>query len=286
MKCPNCSVEIFPEDKFCGECGEKVDDFTENGSLNNMNTEPNDLHNSSDFDVSNNETAHSQKTTAGAAEISSLSDSKNVNSYINSGMEMFKESFKSPGRFIGSKDYFPPALTVTVVALLILLFSILTFIFARSSTASVTSFYGEEIIPGSALFQLFIYTSLLFVLFFGILLVLNLLVIRNSVPWQKTLNDYAVSSIVVISFYILGILLEMIRLYEIGAVFLAIGGLLFAFAPLYIFLRYAENNNTKFDSFYSLVLYIVLCAIGYYIVIRIIIAQIADSALGNLLNTF
>lgn len=286
MKCPNCSAEIFLNDKFCGECGEKVEHLTKNSESENGNTESEQIHTSNGYNASNNEMESFQSETAPAGGSAAMDKGNAMNSYVSSGLELVKTSFKNPGKMIGSKDYFPPAITASVIGILVLLFSVLTFIFARSSTSDAATFYGGTIVPASMLIQLFMYTLLLFALFFGILFALNALVIENSVPWQKALNDYAVSSIVVISFYIFGMILEMIRLYEIGAIFLAIGGLLFAFAPLYIFLRYAENNNTKFDSFYSLVLYIIFSAIAYYIVARIIIAQIADSALGSLLNTF
>lgn len=286
MKCPNCSAEIFLNDRFCGECGEKVEHLTKNAESENADTESEHIHNSNGYNASNNDMKSFQSETVPAGGSTEVNKGNEMNSHVSSGLEMLKTAFKNPGKSIGSKEYFPPAITASVIGLFILLFSVLTFIFARSSTSEVATFYGETIVPASILIQLFMYTLLLFALFFGILFALNALIIKNSVPWQKALNDYAVSSIVVISFYIFGVILEMIRLYEIGAIFLAIGGLLFAFAPLYIFLRYAENNNTKFDSFYSLVLYIIFSAIAYYIVVRIIIAQIADSALGNLLNTF
>lgn len=262
MKCPNCSAQIYKGDKFCGECGENVAAVTSDKTNGEDTT---DEHGANAAEGNNKPGFDAQH-------------------FMDEGLSLLKRTFVQPGKLIGSGEYYSGTVAGGVIGLLLLIFSIFAFIVGRIVTSGATDFLGEPLVPFSMLFMTFLYALLIFALFFLITFVMNRMIIKAAAPWEKVLSDFAVSSIIVIAFFTAGMLLNVISLYEIGAIFFAVGGLLFAFAPLYIFLRYAENNNTKLDTFYSLIIYIVLCAIAYYIVIRIIIAQAQDTILNDLMS--
>lgn len=271
MQCPNCGAEIFKEDKFCGECGHNVSDITQ----------ANDASDGTTTETSEHQQSYIQETSAEDQTSSGI----DVSSILNEGWSMIKSAFLAPAKLIGSKEYYSSAVSGSVIAVLLLVFSLLAFITMRNATSDATSLYGEPIIPISAFFYTFLYGLLIFAVFFLITLLMNKLIIEASAPWEKVLNDFSLTSIIIISLFIVGVLLNLISLYEIGLFFFAIGGAFFGISPLYIFLRYAENNNTKIDSYYSVAIYVILCAIAYYIIVRIMVAQ-AASSFFNEFNSF
>ncbi|MFD2830758.1 zinc ribbon domain-containing protein [Corticicoccus populi] len=262
MKCQNCGSEVFSGDRFCGECGHEVSSVTQAGKQNES--------------YINNEST---------SETNTESRSTNTGTLFNDSWNLIKSAFVQPAQLISSKSFSPAAVSGGVPAALLLLFSLLAFITMRSTTSSVQGFYGEAFVPISVFFYTFLYAVLIFALFFFITFLMNKVLTVNSAPIEKVLYDFSITSIIIISLFIIGILLNLISLYEIGAFFFFIGAALFSFSPLYIFLKYAENNNAKFDTYYSIAIYIVLSAIAYYIIIRVVVAQ-ATASFFNEFNSF
>lgn len=269
MECPNCGAEVFEGDKFCGECGHDVSNITHSGS---------------DTEEKPAQNIHNEQQSPTPEE--PLSSNVNASYIFNEGWGMIKNAFIEPGKLIGSREYTSSAISGSVIAALLLVFSLLTFIALRSTTSDVTSFYGEPIVPISVFFYTLFYGILIFAIFFLITLLMNKLMIKSSAPWEKVLNDFSLASIISISSFIIGVLLNLVSLYEIGIFFFIIGGVLFGVTPLYIFLRYAENNNIKLDSYYAVTIYIVLCGFAYYIIGRIIVAQAVASFFDELHKPF
>ena len=143
---------------------------------------------------------------------------------------------------------------------------------------------GDVVIPFSTLFEYLIAMIILFGVFFGITYLLVLIVIRESKHWKDVFNDFSVPAVIVFTLFILASLLNLITLYELGFLVSLVGFLLFITAPVYIFLRYAENNNVKFDSFYALIIYYVLAAIVFYIMGRLVVGMFLENFIYELNN--
>lgn len=239
MKCPNCSAEIFEGDKFCGECG-----YALTGKSGDT------IHTASEsgFDKPAGTQYATEDQTVGGS------------SYFSEVFSFFKAAISSPARTIGAN--FNIGVTSGTVGLLILLASLMTFIQMRVAM-------GEFFITFSTLFEMLVVLAIMVAVFFGITYLLLAIVIRQNQHWHRVFNDYAVTMVITISFFILAALLNLVTLYELGIIAGLIGFLLFITTPIYLMLRYAENNNVKFDSFYAIIIYFVLVAIVSYIILRI-----------------
>lgn len=245
MQCPNCHAQIFENDRFCGECGTDVSAVTMQ--------QPADAARQQDHPDTGGHTQPKKNSNAG--------------SFFTTVLTFFKNSFLKPGSMIGSGKIYAPQVTAATVGIAALIVSLLFFIMSRSFAGPYTE------IPISFLISVFFTLAVIIAIFFGITMLMNVLLLKTKSSWQQILHDFSVSTTVVLGLYTIAILFSAITLVEIGVLFWMIGSLLFITAPIYIFLRYAGNNNVKFDSYYSLVIYFLINAIVYYIIIRIAVAQ-------------
>lgn len=264
MKCPNCSAEVFEEDKFCGECGQ---DLTK--------MEPVAGKTESDVNEVKQDTYLKESEKNDNYNGTASQGSEKAKSYFTDVLSFFREAALSPGKSIGNT--YNIQVVAGTVGLLILISSLITFIQMRSVL-------GDVAVPFSTLFEYLIAMVILFGVFFGITYLLLLIVIRESKHWKNVFNDFSIPAVIVFSLFILASLLNLITLYEIGFLVSLIGFLLFITTPVYILLRYAENNNVKFDSFYALIIYYVLTAIVFYIMGRLVLSIFMENFLYELNN--
>ena len=264
MKCPKCSAQVFEEDKFCGECGQ---DLTK---MKPLEGDPDSVLNDAnqDSDLKESEKINNYNSPAGQG-------NEKAKTYFSEVLSFFKDAVLSPGRSIGRR--YDISIVAGTVGLLLLIGSLITFIQMRSAL-------GDVVVPFSTLFEYLIAMVILFGVFFGITYLLILIVIRESKHWKDVFNDFSIPAIIVFTLFILASLLNLITLYEIGFLVSLIGFLLFITEPVYILLRYAENNNVKFDSFYALIIYYVLAAIVFYIMGRLVIGMFMENFIYELNN--
>lgn len=264
MKCPNCSAQVFEEDKFCGECGQ---DLTKMEPLAG-DSEPvlNNVNQSSDLKESEKNNNYSSSANQG---------NEKAKTYFNGVFSFFKDALLSPGRSVGRP--YDVSIVAGTIGLLLLIGSLITFVQLRSAL-------GNVVVPFSTLFEYLIAMIILFGIFFGITYLLVLIVIRESRHWKDVFNDFSIPAVIVFTLFILASLLNLITLYELGVLVSLIGFLLFITAPVYILLRYAENNNVKFDSFYALIIYYALAAIVFYIMGRLVIGIFMENFIYELNN--
>lgn len=237
MQCPNCNAQIFENDRFCGECGTDVSAVT------------------------------GKPAASGTQQPQSGVSSKQSSTYFTTVLTFFKNAILRPGTLIGADKIYAPSVTTGTVGMATVIFSLLFFIMGRSFAGP----YAE--VPFSVLVRIFFFMAVIIAIYYGVTMLMNVLLLKNAKSWQQILHDFSVSTTIVLGLFIVAIAFSAITLVEIGALFWVVGLLLFITAPIYIFLKYAQNDNVKFDSYYSLIIYFVINAIIYYILLRITIAQ-------------
>lgn len=265
MKCPNCNAEVFEGDKFCGECGYDLSNHTpEPASKNENMKEP--------------ESDDSMSSQAGHFN-QGKDNRKNgdAKSYFIEALNFFKDSIVSPGKMIGSGHRYNISVTSGTIGMLVLITALITFIQMRSDV-------GVRFITFSTFFEILILMLITVAVFFGLTYLMLSIVTRHNKPWQRIFNDFAVPVLIIHSLFIAAALLNLITLFEIGAIFILIGFLLFLSTPIYIPLRYAQSNTVRFDSYYSMIIYFVVVAIVFYVIGRIFILTIVSSFLDDLGN--
>lgn len=246
MQCPNCNAQIFENDRFCGECGTDVSAVT--------------MKQTAPQTENNNEEAAQQRKAAQKA-------NSNANTYFTTVLSFIKNAFIKPGTMIAGDKIYAPSVTAGTVGIGTLIVSLLLFIFSRSVAGPYTE------VPFSVLLTIIFSMAVIIAIYYGVTMLMNVLLLKNTKSWQQILHDFSVSTTIVLGLFIISIAFSAITLVEIGALFWIVGILLFITAPIYIFLKYAQGNNVKFDSYYSLIIYFVINAIIYYILVRIAIAQ-------------
>ncbi len=265
MKCPNCNAEIFEGDRFCGECGhnlsniESPSDDEQKTTVNRVKPEAGSKKPENNNNYQSTPEQGNEKTKAYFTEVTSF----------------FKDAVLSPGKSIGRP--YDTSVVAGTVGLLLLIASLITFIQMRSVL-------GDIAVPFSTLFEYLIGLAIMFGVFFGITYLLLTIVIRQNKHWKNVFSDYSIPAVIVFSLFILASLLNLITLYEIGFIVGLVAILLFITIPVYILLRYAENNNVKFDSFYALIIYYVLAAIVFYIMGRLIVTVFMENFLYEMNN--
>lgn len=250
MQCPNCNAQIFENDRFCGECGTDVSAVTMKQPTDETETGVNDK--------------AGQKTESKPA---AQQRSNNAGTYFTTVLSFIKDAFIKPGTMIGSEKIYAPSVTAGTVGMATLIVSLLSFILTRSFAGPFTE------VPFSALISIIFGMAVIISIYYGVAMLMNVLLLKNAKSWQQILHDFSVSTTIVLGLFIIAIAFSAITLVEIGALFWVVGVLLFITAPIYIFLKYAQNDNVKFDSYYSLIIYFVINAIIYYILVRIAIGQ-------------
>lgn len=264
MICPNCSAEVFEEDKFCGECGQ---DLSKMEPLEG-NPDPTVNNNNQDRNLKESEKINNYNASTGQG-------SERAKTYFSEVFSFYKDAVLSPGRSIGRG--YDISIVAGTVGLLMLIGSIIAFIQMRSAL-------GDVVVPISSLFEYIFIMLIVFGIFFGITYLLILIVIRESKHWKEIFSDFSIPAVIVFSLFVFASLLNLITLYEIGFLVSLIAFLLFITTPVYILLRYAENNNVKFDSFYALIVYYVLAAIVFYITGRLVIGIFIENFIYELNN--
>lgn len=246
MQCPNCNAAVFENDRFCGECGTDVSALTTKVE---------------------NTTQTEQQSTAQASRPAARPAANSSNAYVKTALSFAKNALLKPASLIGGNKMYAPSVTAGTVGILTVILSLLFFIMTRATVGEYTE------VPISALFNVLIISAVIIAVFYGITMLMNILVLKTSISWKKILHDFSVSTTIVLVLFIIAIAFSAITLVEISAFFMIIGLLLFITAPIYIFMKYATDDNVKFDSFYALIIYFVANAIVYYITVRLIVAQ-------------
>lgn len=247
MQCPNCNTQIFENDRFCGECGTEVSAVTMKQTATQNQSDA--------IEADSDHPKATQKSNS------------NTNTYFTTVLSFIKNTFIRPGTMIASDKAYAPSVTAGTVGMATLIVSLLFFIFSRSVAGPYTE------IPFSVLINIVFSMAVIIAIYYGVTMLMNVLLLRNTKHWQQILHDFSVSTTIVLGLFIIAIAFSAITLVEIGILFWIVGIFLFITAPIYIFLKYAQNNNVKFDSYYSLIIYFVINAIIYYILVRIAIAQ-------------
>lgn len=257
MKCPNCNAEIFEGDNFCGECGYNLSNSEEEGST--INESENNAQYDQEDRTTNNQNGEQAKV------------------YFTEMLSFSKKAILSPGKAIGHTYNYNISVVAGAVGLLLILSSLITFIQMRSA-------FGEVAISFSTFFEIIIAAAILFGVFFGITYLMLMIVVKQNRHWKNVFNDFSIPVVIVYSLFILAALLNLITLYEIGLLVSFIGFLLFITTPIYILLRYSENTNVKFDSFYAIIVYYVLVSIVFYIIGRLALTVFIENFLYEFEN--
>ena len=205
---------------------------------------------------------------------------KNIQSsdFFKDTVDFLKVSLLSPASLVKSAHDRQIKVPLIVIASLLLLVSLFTFISLRIGTSGLSEYYGSSVIPFSVFFNLFLILVGAFAIFFVLLFLMNQFFLKERVSLIKLAHDYLALSVSVIVIWILGFLSILITLVEVGAFAFLLGVTVLMFIPLYMFMVHLRDDNGKFDTFHKVLIYGVLSVVAYLIIIRLLVGQMLGPA--------
>lgn len=291
MQCSNCGNTLLPEDEFCPECGQEVKkNNVEDASLHDKNRSFRDESSDDDGDsvTDQNRTERrgsTDRTNDGPSAQEKFSQTmKNIqkSDFFKESIDFLRVSLLSPASLVKSAHNRQIKVPLIVVAVLLLLVSLFTFISLRIGTSGLSEYYGSSVIPFSVFFNLFFILVGAFSIFFVLLFIMNQYFLKERVPLVKLAHDYLALTVSVIVIWIVGFLSILITLVEVGAFAFLLGVTVLMFIPLYMFMVHLRDDNGKFDTFHKVLIYGVLSVVTYLIIIRLLISQMLGAAFVDL----
>lgn len=246
MTCLNCGSKIYEGDKFCGECGLSLEktEATYEGPDNHY-----------------------------------YSETSNAGLYFKEVGDYVKNVFIAPDKLVASRASYKFTITLGSLGLMALLVSFLTTLFVSEMVNTFSSYTYDffvirvPIIGTTA--SIFLAFTILLAAFYGLTVLLAKIIGRN-LESKEIFTDYATTSIVMWSIYILGLLFGFIGMLKIFGTLILISFGLFMFTPLFILLRNTENHLFKFDRLYTSAIYFFVS-----VVVLVLALSIIDFLFGN-----
>lgn len=276
MQCANCGNTLLPEDEFCPECGHEVKKHVEDKPLHE---EDESFRNTSSHDDVD-EREKSENQNAGPSAQEKLSQTmKNIQSsdFFKEAIDFLKVSVLQPASLVKSPSERSIKVPLIVIAALIFLVSLFTFIALRVGTSNLSEFYGSSVVPFSVFLKLFLVLIGAFAIYFVLLFIMNQFFLKERVSLVKLAHDYLALSVAVIGIWIFGLLCILVTLVEVGAFAFLLGVTVLMIIPLYMFMVHLRQENGKFDTFHMILVYSIMSVIAYLVIVRLLSGLLISS---------
>lgn len=242
MNCPKCGSPVMQDDRFCGECGEKL--IRSNG-------------NTTAVESTNHEKVEKFK--------SSLNTYKNET--LNESKGFFKNIFTNLDQEVSSAHTYSYKFIASLLGAGILLLLIFLLIIVPADI----SFFGpsKSSIVFSVLFSIIFSLALLFGITLGIVKLMN-----TNISVHKVLSDFVSFNLFSTGFFFVGLLFALIKVPSFAAILILLSILLFVVSPIYLMTKYSNQFNFRFQVVYGILIYFVVASI----ILRILVEKsISDS---------
>ncbi|OOV77429.1 zinc ribbon domain-containing protein [Mammaliicoccus fleurettii] len=244
MNCPKCGSPVTQDDRFCGECGEKL--VQSDGSVTTA--------------APNNSSEKVEKFK------SSLNTYKNDT--LNESKGFFKNIFTRIDEEVTSQHAYSYKFIASLVGAGVLLLLIFLLIIVPADLG----IWGPS--KSSIIFSILIPTvvclAVLFGITFGIIKILN---IDSSV--HKVLSDFVSFNLFSTVVFFIGLLFMTIKVPTFATILIFLSILLFAISPIYLMTKYSNQNNLRMPVVYGILIYFIITAI----IIRILVERSISSSL-------
>ena len=181
-----------------------------------------------------------------------------------------KALFKTPSRVIEKPNQFNTYTILTTLAVILLILGGLSFVYYEGFYLN----FGQ----GLSIFLRAIF------IYLGILIGYGLAMIGTSyisssveIRWKTILKSYMSLSVYALLFYVLSMLVSIIGISYLPNTFNIIALITLSLGTYYIYKQYVQTNE-KFDSFFVLLIHIVLTGLVTHIIYQYWIIQIWNSA--------
>ena len=225
-------------------------------------------HNS--HDSSTNQPNHQQQTQQNHQQFDQFSHQAKEVTQESKGF--FKSAFVAPDQMIKSNHAFSFKLLLSLLIAGFLVVAILLAIMISGDAADVIGGKGSIILSMITGMILFLAVGV------GATFAITRLVVKQPLSFRKVLSDYVLINSVSVALLFISFLLFIANSYVFSGSIFILSTLLFLVSGIYMIAKYSANSDTRFSSFYGVIIYM--------IIIFLFISIFGESFLHQMINQF
>lgn len=293
MECPRCHEPVLETDKFCGKCGYRFDE-NEDGQSARDDFYEDAIYEEDVYENSN--TATDKEHTAPLKRERQEERSEKVDDFKKKSQaqwnqivtsdfmkdlkSLFINSIKQPQKAKDDSWYVSYPVSLTVIGVFILVYSLLLFIPVNNMDGFGLSRLGNT--TGTSAFLYILLGHFLFVLLgFIFVYVINKFLSDKPVKLKKLLSDYTLLLIPVFIVLLFAWLMMVVGLTTIGLAFYLLGVILLLILPLFLFFD-SPHTELKMDAYLFIVLYVIIAGAVILVPLALILDQLSVFMLSGL----
>lgn len=246
MNCPKCHAPITQNDRFCGECGEKLEQAEHRN---------------------NTESSGSQSEKVEKFKSSFNTYKKDT---LNEGQGFFKNIFTRLDQEVSSHH----AYSYKFIASLVGAGLLLLLIFSMISVPKEIEYFGVS--KASIVFKMFIFAILALGILFGVTFGVVKILMQN-IRVHKVLSDFVSFNLFSTICFFVGVLFALMNVLSFAMIFIVFSLLLFVISPIYLMVKYSNQYQLRMPVIYGIII--------YFVVLVIIVRILAESTFTSLIET-
>lgn len=307
MKCPNCHHSIEKDDMFCGECGTKLtgeNPLTTSEPQTHIEQETeasnkivDENHNNTLNKATSNPTVSQQTSTSETIEpfdeISEQSETHKtsleenlphnhdkvplnaqIKEVTSESKGFFKSTFTATDAIIHSAHTFSYKLLVSLIIIGLIITTLLISLLIPSEISVIAP---KSRIVSSLIFNIIV----LLVIIVLTTLSITKLIVTQPISFKKVLSDFVLINSISVALFFIAIILFITTALKFGGITLILSILILIISGIYLITKYSSNQQTKFSSFYGVILYLIVMFI-----FAKILGEMAISNVMEMLNMF
>ncbi|MCI2774106.1 orai family protein [Staphylococcus petrasii] len=164
----------------------------------------------------------------------------------------FKSAFVAPDQIIKSNHAFSFKLLLSLLVIGFLVVAILL------GTIIPDEIYQLGTSKGSFVSSLVLGIILFLAVIVGATYAITRLVVKQPISFRKVLSDYVLINSVTVALLVVVFILFMVNSYSFGTGVFMLSLFLFVISGVYMIAKYSAQYDTKFSSFYGIILFLII----------------------------
>lgn len=188
----------------------------------------------------------------------------------------FKSAFVAPDQVLKSHQAFSFKLLFSLLIIGLLVVAILLALAIPSSIGMFET--PKSTIISSVVIGIIVFLAVIIGATYGI----TRLVVRQPITFRKVLSDFVLINTVSVAVLVISLILMFANSYSFGGALFMLSNLLIVVSGVYMIAKYSANHDTRFSSFYGVIIYIII----FFLFVTIFGESLFNQIFGNLLSEF
>ncbi|OFP27804.1 zinc-ribbon domain-containing protein [Staphylococcus sp. HMSC068H08] len=188
----------------------------------------------------------------------------------------FKSAFASPDQVLKSQQAFSFKLLFSLIIVGLLVVALLLAIVIPSSVGMFETPKSQIIF--SVVLGIILFLAVIVGATYGI----TRLVVRQPITFKKVLSDFVLINSVSVAVLLIALILMFANSFSFGGALFILSILLIVVSGVYMIAKYSANHQTRFSSFYGVIIYIIV----FFLFVTIFGESLFNQIFGNLISEF